>query len=326
MSDKLQFVDENDQQGAKLTPKLIGLRTASPKSEALKMRYFHHLVVLAFIISCPIAAAADHTPFEIPFSYEKGHVIVKVTIKGAPAEVVLGTGAEYSMVDDRMVQKYKLPALYTGVGVVTGNNDRIVFFSTVDGINLGEIKGESLNMLSGSLRDIEKRIGREVFGIFGADFFKGRVVQFDFKNKVVRFLSKSPVIDQDKTPEPGRLVLSFVYDRRNRSYPIAEATFDGKKFETLFDTGTVTVVSLSASAAKELKLPAAEKNQTATGRVGVMRLNDFDVKDVPVVIYPSGSRFDTDEFDFRATAGVGFLQNFLSTFDFSKRVLILERN
>ena len=291
------------------------------------MRYFHYLIVLAFIISCPLIAAADHTPFEMPFSYEKGHVIVQVTIKGAPAEVVLGTASEHSMIDFQMLEKYKLQAFYTGVGVITGKNDKTIVYSTVGGISLGEIKGETLNMVLGSTREVQKRVGREIFGVFGADFFKGRVVQFDFKNKLVRFLKKSPIENiHNAAANPNRMILPFVYNRHNISFPVAEAMFAGKKMETLFDTGTVAVVSLAASAAKDLKLPAAEKNQTASGQVGVMKVDNFEVKDVPVLINPSGSSFDSDEYDFRATAGVGFLQNFLSTFDFSKRVLILERN
>jgi hypothetical protein len=66
--------------------------------------------------------------------------------KDAPVEVVLATGSEYSILNSDVIQKYNLPLSYTSDGPVTGNNDRIITFSNVPNVRLGDSKAASLYM------------------------------------------------------------------------------------------------------------------------------------------------------------------------------------
>src|SRR3989442_13971825 len=86
----------------------------------------------------PAVADADS---EIPFTLEKGHVIVSAKINGnKPVEMVLATGAEHSLINATVLEKYKLQASYTGEGIITGSNlDRVVSFVTVSDIRVGEV-------------------------------------------------------------------------------------------------------------------------------------------------------------------------------------------
>jgi hypothetical protein len=90
-------------------------------------------LVLLVALCAPCAAdPSDDAVIEVPFTLEKGHVIVKATIKDdKPVEVVLSTGSEHSFVNPLLLEKYKLQAFYTGVGIVTGHNDRTVSFTNV---------------------------------------------------------------------------------------------------------------------------------------------------------------------------------------------------
>jgi hypothetical protein len=285
-------------------------------------------MLLAALCAPCAAAAADDAVTEAPFTLEKGHVIVKATIKGdAPVEVVLSTGSERSLFNPLLLEKYKLPAYYTGVGIVTGHNDRTVSFTNVPDVRVGGAKATSLSMLFGAqtLASISERVGREIFGVLGADFFKGRVVQFDFQKKVVRFLPRLP--DEAKAGGPGRAVMRFRYDADVSALPVVEdVTFNGKKVRTLFDTGALTVVSLTASGAKQAGLEALA-GQDATGRaqVGSLRLGDIEFKDVPAMLMPKPVNLNGDSLGVEAVAGVGLLQNVVSTFDFSGKLVILER-
>src|SRR6266550_2678998 len=152
------------------------------------------LISASFFLSSRVVAADNDS--EIPFTLEKGHIIVSAKIRGnTPVEVVLATGAEHSLINAGILEKYKLQASYTGEGIITGSSlDRVVYFVTVPDIRVGDVKITSLYMRFGAqaASQISERIGREGFAILGADFFKGRVVQFDFRKKTIRFLNHAP--------------------------------------------------------------------------------------------------------------------------------------
>lgn len=289
--------------------------------------------LLAFLCApCAAHARADDDASELPFVVEKGHVIVKAMIKGdVPVEMILATGAEFSIVDGGLLQKYKLTAYYTNDGPVTGTSlDRTYSFSTVPDIRVGEAKIVSLNMRFGTFGEVSKKIGREIFGSLGADFFKGRTVQFDFVNKVLRFLPEAAAKALKEAPAgaaSSRTMLPMAFYKEGTTLPIVESvTYDGKKVKTLLDTGTVAVVSLSPSATKQLGLsPPPEKSQPRAGKVASLKFNDYELTEVPISLVPKGSGFDRDLKEFGAIAGIGLLQNFVITFDFRSKVVVLEQ-
>jgi hypothetical protein len=270
------------------------------------------------------------TDSEIPFTLEKGHVIVSAKINGnTPVEMVLATGAEHSLINASVLEKYKLKASYTGEGIITGSHlDRVVYFVTISDIRVGDVKMTSLYMRFGAqaASEISQRIGREIFAILGADFFKGRVVQFDFRKKVVRFLSHAPTA----APQTGGSTDLATLTMRPSSEPVRlpvveDVLFNGKKIKTLFDTSALTVVSLTPSAAKQVGLtPPPDKDPPRTDKVS-LRLGGIEFTDLPVTLHAKGSVFDSDSSGYGGVVGIALLQNFVITFDFGGGTLILER-
>lgn len=285
---------------------------------------------LLFALCLPCAARPDDkATVEVPFTLEKGHVIVHAKIQNDKSvEVVLSTGTEHSMFNALLIDKYKLQLYYTGVGVITGGpTDRTVTFTTVPDVRVGDSKPSSLNMLYGekTVSSIGERVGREIFGILGADYFKGRIVQFDFQKKVVRFLPRLP--DEAKADGPNRAVMHFRYNADVLTLPIVEdVTFNGKKVRTLFDTGALTVIAMTASGAKQAGLNARTEKDAPNGeRVGSLRFGGIEFNDVPARLMPKIMNLNGDSIGAEAVAGVGLLQNVVATFDFSDKLVILER-
>ena len=294
------------------------------------------LVLLAFVcVPCTAGHAVQGTVIELPFTVEKGHVIVPVKIKGNIAvEMILATGAEHSMLDAALLEKYKLPAYYAGEGIITGSSlDRTYTFTTVPDLSVGDLHFSSLNMRldSQALREISKRVGRDISGVLGADFFKGHVVQFDFGKKMVRFLPKAPAnaLKGSKTTSTTIEYAAFPMNLYREDVPmpvIENVAFDGRKIKTLLDTGAVTVISLSSSAAKQVGLePPTEGRPPRVAKINSLRFGELEFTDVPATLSPKGSEFDREARGFGAVAGVALLQNFVVTFDFRDGVVILER-
>ncbi len=83
-------------------------------------------MTIFILAACCLTGVASPRPnssdTEVPFTFEKGHVVVQAKIKGkVPVEVVIATGAAHSVVDTALLEKYKLPSAYAGVPPVTGS-------------------------------------------------------------------------------------------------------------------------------------------------------------------------------------------------------------
>ena len=201
-----------------------------------------------FTFTCK--AFADTTDTEVPFSVEKGQVIVAPKIHGnVPVEVALATGIEHSLVNAALLSKYKLQAAYTGEGIITGGNlDRVVYFVPVSDVRVGDSPARSLNMRLGAQTtgDISQKVGREIFAVLGADFFKGHIVQFDFEKKLLRFISHRPANATLNRGVDEFATLPMRPSDKAVRLPITEGiTFNGKKIRTLLDVGALTVASLT---------------------------------------------------------------------------------
>lgn len=282
---------------------------------------------IAFCAPCAAAPAAEEAG-EVPFLFENGFVLVPAKIKGKePAEVVISTGAEYSTIDFAMAQKYKLQLLYTGIPPVTGHNDRTMSYSQVPDVRVGPAV-ESLNMRLGSTAEVSRALGREIFGVLGNDFLKGRAVQFDFAKKVLRFLDRPAA---EALRGKGAAVFSMS-EKENEfgqrlTLPLVEKVmFGDKPAKVMLDTGTVTVVALSSATAKKLGFETPpEKGAARVDSIRSLRFGPVEFSDVPVAIYAKGSGAEARLGDGGALAGTALLQNFVATFDYRGKVVILER-
>src|SRR5262249_16173346 len=154
----------------------------------------------------------------------------------------------------------------------------------------------SLNMRYGKAPiEISQRLGREIFGVLGVDFFKGRVVQFDFRNKMIRFLAHS----LDTTAQEKLTTLSMRPSDPPIRPIIENVAYNGSKIKTLFDTGALTVVSMTPSASKQIGLsPPADKGPPRSDKASI-KFGEIEFVDLPVTLYSKGSDFD------RTSSGFG---------------------
>jgi hypothetical protein len=289
------------------------------------------LLLISLYVPCAAGPAGD-TAGEVSFKLEKGHIVVPAKVKGdKPVEVVLATGSEHSFINDGLLEKYNLSAFYTGEGIITGGSlDRTYSYTPVSDVSVGDARmSMQLRLGTDAAAAISKRLGREIFAILGADFFKGRVVQFDFKRKVVRFLPEAEadrLEDKKGGTTTGRAVLRMTLIKEQVTLPVVEdAAFDNKRIKTLIDTGSLTVVSLTPSAAKQIGLSSPPpRSEPRMDKVGSLRFGNVELGEVPVTLYAKGSIFDLESDGFGAVAGIALLQNFIVTFDFRNELVILE--
>ncbi|HEY0726917.1 MAG TPA: hypothetical protein VGD38_02535 [Pyrinomonadaceae bacterium] len=301
------------------------------------MRRSNVLLLFLLLLAAPCVAQTATTTTEIPFSFQKGLIIVEAKIKGdVPVNVVLSTGMEHSRIDPALLQKYELNAYYAPDGPVTGRDDKVFSFTKVSGVKIGNSKSKDLDLRFGAIAELSAMAGKEIFAALGADFFAGQILQVNFKNSVIRFLAQTPpeLIDPKNPnfnatkatvlrmePKPSELV--------RRTYMVAlvkDVQMNGQKTNLLFDSGITTMLALSASTGKKIGMTVpAEKEPPRDDKV-TLRLDANEFPDVAATIYAKGTGADQNlSKSGGAVAGSFFLQQFVSTFDYKKGVIVLER-
>ncbi len=292
-------------------------------------------LALLVLLCAPCAAApAGEEVGEVPFKFEKGYVVVAGKIKGRePVEFVVATGDTNSSVNLGVVERYRLSMYYTGVGRVTGFNDKTVSFATLPDVSVGPAAATALYARLISTAEVSKLLGREIFGTLGQDFFKGRAVQFDFAKRVMRFLDReaAEALRAKAAGAGGAAVFRMEEGKDMYEQPVAvslvdKVMFDGRPARVLLTTAVPAVLALSPSTAKKLGYDAPpEKAAPLKGSVAELRLGPLEFSGVPVLIYPKGAGAEERFGAGGALAGTAFLQNFVVTLDFRGKTVVLER-
>ena len=137
----------------------------------------------------PCCCPARPSRRRIPFESGAGMVWVNVSAAGEPAPLhfLLDSGASDSVLDLGTARRLgtKLGAVETVQGVHTrGSAWRVPAFAA-------EVGGAPVpsSMLAIDLAAVSAECHRHIDGLLGADFFRGRVVQIDYKAQKVRLLS-----------------------------------------------------------------------------------------------------------------------------------------
>ena len=138
----------------------------------------------------PLSSSAQ-TRADIPFEFREGLICldVKVASAGRPLRFVLDSGAGLSALNLDAARKLKLrlgaPAWV--VGVEGGADARWVHGFAA---RVGDVPLIS-DLLVFDLREINPGSPGGIDGLLGQDFFRGRIVQIDFRKKRIRLLESA---------------------------------------------------------------------------------------------------------------------------------------
>ena len=151
------------------------------------MRFFLCTLLAALLL--PLSARSEVLE-EIHFQYRDGLIWLKVNIAGKskPLNFLLDSGAGISAIDLRTART--LGVLLGNRQIVLGVNGQGFAFQVSDlhavcaGVDLPK------TVLAVDLRALSDCFAQPVDGILGADFFRSRIVQIDFRDGRVRILER----------------------------------------------------------------------------------------------------------------------------------------
>jgi len=282
-----------------------------------------------FIVGLMIVSASSLVAGEIPFTLEKGFVVITGKAKkDQPIQAVVFTGSTFSFVSRDLIKRLKLEMSSTNDLISNVATEDALRFANIPDLIFADQRPVEVKMRTQSFDAIEKTLGHKIDVILGLDYLSDRIVQIDFQAKVLRFLDKPP-FNYESPKSANSITMRMTEHLRTAlgdpiSMPVVEEVkLNGSAFRTLFDTGVAYPVSIAPFAAKKTSIGSVNgKDQFAKVQLKSVDLGGYELTDVPAMIKGTWEDVETR---YSAVIGVGVMQNFTVTFDWKNKWVALQK-
>ncbi len=259
----------------------------------------------------------------IPFGLIENQVVVAILLGGrGPFTSLLDVAVAPSVVDLTLARELGLPIDETAPGEAAGQGaGRATFYpSELPDLQIGEHRVGSIEAVAVDLASLGAKLGRPLHAILGQSFFDGRIVQFDYGQ---RLLKLDPTIVEEG--------LSVPIEGATDLTPVVTVIVNGREVPVVLDTGSSLTLGIYLDAVDDLELATARDaatRRTVTGARGEVEaydgvvdslvLGDVRLERVPTVFLP---RPVSDPTRALGNLGNGFLQHTILTLDYPRRRL-----
>jgi len=294
-------------------------------------------LTMTLVCVCAFAQPKSKAPgIEIPFDFYRNEIILEVKVNGkGPFSMMLDTGTDPSAIELTTARELGLKLIPLGSPPVGGGNSpRQVYGVYLPLVELGGIATRNLEAIAIDLSKISERIGKPIQGVLGHSLLKGRIVQIDYPNRIVRFYSQSPFAKMAKQPStPTHTVLPFRYAD---NVLIDDVLVNGKKMTANFDTGSNGAFDLTPAAVIYLGMEEEVNRAPASSDVGYngvaenkkgelsnVTIGGISVAGAPVTFFAKGT--GRDKKPWGINIGNDFLKDFVVTIDYRSKLLTIEK-
>lgn len=173
---------------------------------------------------------------DVPFDLIHGQIVMRVAIGAVSGlHVLLDTGTNPSVIDFETSARLGLPAGIRSSGEASGTGDgrAETHASRIAGLRVGTAEIPPMDAVATDLSQASRRLGLEIAGILGYDFFLGRIVEIDYPRRRVRLHPDAPAYPETALVAPLRT------QGAGRA-PLLEnlVKIDGKSIPVTLDTGS----------------------------------------------------------------------------------------
>lgn len=274
----------------------------------------------------------------IPFSYENGLIVVRVTLQGVlPLRMVLDTGAEITTLTQKEIADAFGFTTVRTLQLIGVDMQTVFFADLIQGVDLHlgslYLPGRELLVTHDDLLNLHQQTGPAIHGILGADILSRFVVTIDFRRSQVHLQDPAGY----RAPR-GTVTLPIQLHRR-KPYITVPTTFrpeaDAVPLKYLLDTGAALEVLLLSSRHEAIPEVDHERQgilglglggfiQGARGRVHSLALGSLEVKDFTAGFQRMEQYIDTAHLQGRhGIMGTRVLQQFELTLDYARLELHL---
>lgn len=297
--------------------------------------------LLIALWSCVALSQSSNTQplAEVPFAFERTTIIIQVKLNGkGPFNMILDTGSDAAAIDLATARELGLNLKPTGGTLSGGGSDKPqVFVTQIAQVEIGSLATNNIYAAALDLSRQSQILGKPLHGVLGYYVLRNRVVQFDYPKRMIRFYSASPYAKANQNSNNERRVV-LPFHLGDQSPIIDEVYVNGKQIKAVLDTGGggayfALMPEAIASLGLEQEMAQAEPDSKSMGingaetsrkgKIKTLRVGAISVDSPTVVFYPKGVGKDNRKFG--GALGNAFLQDFVVTFDYPNKIVVLER-
>jgi hypothetical protein len=146
------------------------------------------------IFACLVlAGVASAEPLAVPFDFSQSAIGLEVTIKGAPAYMILDTGVDPSAFDTARAEALGFKIDRSAGGEASGHGDdksAMVFPTTIENLAIAGRAFAPVDALVMDMSQLSARYGRPLAGVLGYSFLANKIVLIDYPGHTVGFLDR----------------------------------------------------------------------------------------------------------------------------------------
>ena len=283
------------------------------------------------------AAAQSTKSIEVPFEFVHNQIVVQVKIGGkGPFRMLFDTNTDPSTIDAATANELGLQVGSKGYTATGGGTEQNTIHATrLQNVEVGGVMAREVAAATIDLTKLSQKMGTTIQGVLGYSFLKDRIVQIDYPNLKLRFYTESPYPAIRYAPNAVNAA-AFPLRHEDGEVIIDPVYVNDQKMRAALDTGSSGTFSVTpeAVAALGLKPQAGDAGnatsagyngeyQSESGLLKSVRLGRLAVESVPAQLWLPGTGFDKKK--FQINIGNGFFQDFVVTFDFKNKMVVLER-
>jgi hypothetical protein len=250
---------------------------------------------------------------------------VKVRINDSQKDLnfMVDTGA-ITVIDQETDKKFTFKDSVTNGIVDSSGNKKDVSLVQVDKISVGSI---AVRDCAAAVIDL-KKLSPKIDGILGSNFLKHFIVQLDYRNKRLNFLSNANASELD-----GSMKMAMWKNMKFGFAPTLKCEIDGSvTADCMVDTGHAAVASFPLSSIDKLPHFKSGEYISSTGPMGAgvfgkdsknYLVKTDKITSGPIVI--DNAAILSNQFEDVATLGAGYLRNFLVTIDYPGSLVYLKK-
>lgn len=203
---------------------------------------------------------------EVPFKIEQGFIVVDVWLEGIiPLKMIFDTGAENTILFDKEITTLMGVQYERQIPIMGSDLDSAIIANIARNVTLrlagcNKVKRDIIVLEDNDLL-LREKLGIQMNGILGGNFFSNLVVKIDYKKKVIRFIHPSD-FDPPKYYEEFDLTIFSNKPYLDAAVDIGNRQNTSAKF--LLDTGSALPFLLHANTDTSLSLP----NRIMVGNLG----------------------------------------------------------
>jgi hypothetical protein len=297
---------------------------------------FSLIVCAAFVslllLARPVPASED-TAFELPFELSDNRIIVTAVVgKNKVARLLLDTGADQGLLTEEAARRFGLSTSGSREESGTGQNTVQWRDTEIQELRLGTTVFHNLPMGVISPEDFVNVFGTQTpDGVIGKPVFERYVVAIDYQQKMLRFTPPKAFV-----APTDAVIISFQLPRQ---IPVIEAQLDGVTGNFGVDTGARSSLLVYGPFAEHNalreKYNARVEGVTGWGLGGPIRsllarahqvkIGSLDIRE-PVIRLSLQKSGMTTSTAMAGLIGPDILSQFVVTFDYSRRRILLVKN